>query len=793
MKLPIAVLKRFLLEDVSFSPEELADKLTNQGLTVERISYPKELFEERLFSAVLTEIQKANGIAHCTVKCGSEIYQVKVEEWGVPPLGSKVMINLSDRNRPSPVPWKEGKNDTLFPFLIVIDSEIPEGEPLFEILIGNDPILDLEITSNRGDCLSVAGLAREIGAGFGLEPTLPEVTLNEEDWEEKFTLENQDEELCPFYSGKLIRDVMIKPSPWWLIKELCLFGLRPINNVVDITNLVMMETGQPLHAFDAAKIRGKKVIVRRAFPGEKIWTLDGVERTLNPSHLVIADATSAIAIAGVIGGLDSEVTYHTSSIFLEAAIFAPYSVRKTSRQLGLRTEASARFERKVDPGMVLFASRRALHLMQRLAGGRINRQWLLTGSLPREKRVIACKKREIEEILGFETSQQEVVSILERLGFEVNSDKQGSFQVTVPSWRHDVTQEVDIAEEIGRIAGYHKIPATIPSFPFDPGNPYPHQKYEEKIRSFLVNRGLKEIISLSLINQQTAEAIGFKERLVTINNPITKEHSVLRPALLCSAIEVIKNNITLGNPDLGLFEIGKTFSHLDKGADQLFSENNAIFVALCGNSRPLLWNKEGEQDFFTLKGLIEEVLEISGVDNEDFELVPRFYPFLEEPFSCELKVKGRNLGWIGKLSGELVKKFDFWGKVFVCELSLQELFELAQSENEFKLREIPAFPAAYRDISLVTDIDISWQQIQRIIRTKVVSEGIPVEKIEIFDLFQGKPLPPGKKGISVRIVFRSSQKTLDEAEVEEWISGIKSELKQVKGVHLREEFVTFDH
>lgn len=792
MKLPIAVLKRFLSDDISFSPGELAEKLTNQGLIVEKISHPRELFEENLFSAVLADIKKDDGVVHCTIKCGAKTYQISVEDWGVPPLGSKVLINLSDTNRPSPMPWEGGKDSAVFPFLISIDPEIPEKEPLFETLVGNEPILDLEITSNRGDCLSMAGIAREIGAGFGLKIVLPEETLSEENWEEEFSLENHDEELCPFYSGKLIKDVKIKPSPWWLIKELCLFGLRPINNVVDITNLVMMETGQPLHAFDADKIRGKKVVVRKAYPEEKIWTLDGVERVLNPSNLVIADSTSAIAIAGVIGGLDSEVTPFTSSVFLEAAIFAPYSVRKTSRQLGLRTEASSRFERKVDPEMVLFASRRALHLIQKLAGGRINKKWLTAGNLPQKKGIITFRKKKIDEMLGFETPLQEVISILERLGFEIISTQEDSLQVKVPSWRHDVTQEVDLAEEVGRIAGYHKIPSTIPSFPFDPGNLHPNKKREEKIRSFLANRGLKEIVSLSLTNQQLAEVIGVEKGLVTISNPITKEHSVLRPTLLCSAIEVLKSNITMGNSDWGLFEMGKTFQLLEEETDQPFSETNKLFIALCGNSKPLLWSKEGKQDFFALKGLIEELFETNGISSDKLDLVPQVYPFLEEPFSCAVRAEGQNLGWMGKLNSELIKKLDFWGSIFVCEISLEKLFALSKPEEEFKLQEIPTFPAAYRDISLVTDIDISWQKIQRIIKAKITSEAIPVEKIEIFDLFQGKPLPPDKKGISVRIVFRSPQKTLDETEVEEWISKIKSELKQAKGVKLREELTTFD-
>jgi len=783
MRISYSILKKFL-PDLNLPREELITLLTEQGLTVEKSWKIKELFPFPLMVATLEKVKKGMLYSEGEVHFQGETWKVKVNNWGMPEEKTKIIVGV-EKGIPHFLPWEKGKEETI-DFLIPLPFSAEEGEDVTSLLLDNDDIvLDIEVTANRGDCLSCLGLAREVGAKLGLKWQIPPVDYEEADTPSDFSLENQAPDLCPYYTGKHLRQLSVRPSPWWALKELSFLGLRPINNVVDFTNLVMMEVGQPLHAFDASVIKGRKVIVRRAREGEKLITLDGIERELSSGMLVIADAERPIGIAGVMGGKESEITPFTSEVFLEAAIFDRVSVRKTAKALGLRTDASARFERGVDPEKVIYASSRVLHLLGK--DGEPASGWLITGNPFKEEKKVSFSPQEIEKILGCSIKKEEMIKILAGLGFEINSRPgEETIQATVPSWRSDICLPVDIAEEIGRIYGYDKIISRLPQFSFDPGNQDKKRIKEEKLRKHLVNKGLKEMVSFPLISPEVVELWGEKEEGIEIKNPLSREQSYLRPHLLLSALEVLKINITRGRNNWGLFEIGKVFQ---KGINTPFQEEERLFMALTGYLLPPLWQKGGEVDIFLLKGLVEELLEIAGFSQKEIRFREGGGFALEPSCSFRVEISEKEAGRGGLLSSSWVKELGFWGKIYVAELNLDWL--TVKEEKVFQLKEIVTFPSVVRDISLLVDETTKWGEIEEIVTQAISQEKMEVEKVELFDFFQGGNVPQGKKNFSFRITFRSLERTLNDEEVDKWVQKIKAHLKEKEGVLLREELVNF--
>ncbi|MDI3542808.1 MAG: phenylalanyl-tRNA synthetase beta chain [Candidatus Atribacteria bacterium] len=783
MRISYSILKKFL-PDLNLPGEELITLLTEQGLTVEKTWKAKELFPFPLMVATLNNVKKGMLYSEGEVHFRGKTEKIKVNNWGIPEVETKIIVGV-EKGILHFLPWEKGKEETI-DFLIPFPFSAEEGEDVTSLLLDDDDIvLDIEVTANRGDCLSCLGLAREVGAKLGLKWQIPQADYEETDASSDFSLENQAPDLCPYYTGKHLRRISIRPSPWWVLKELSFLGLRPINNVVDFTNLVMMEIGQPLHAFDASVIKGRKIIVRRAREGEKLITIDGVERELSSGMLVIADTERPIGIAGVMGGKESEITPFTSEVFLEAAIFDRVAVRKTAKALGLRTDASARFERGVDPEKVIYASSRVLHLLGK--DGEPASGWLITGNPSKEERKVSFVPEEVEKTLGYSIEKEEMIKILTGLGFEVNSIRgEETIQVTVPSWRSDIYLPVDIAEEIGRIYGYDKIIPRLPQFPFDPGNQDKKRIKEEKLRKHLVDKGLKEIVSFPLISPEVIDLWGEKEKGIEIKNPLSQEQSYLRPHLLLSALEVLKINITRGRNNWGLFEIGKVFR---RGINALFQEEERLFMALTGYLLPPLWQKSGEVDIFSLKGLVEELLEIAGFREEEICFQEGRGFALEPSCSFLVDISGKEVGRGGLLSPSWIKEWGFWGKIYIAEFNLDWL--TSREEKAFQLKEIVTFPSVIRDISLLVDEATRWGEIEGLVAQTISQEQMEVEKVELFDLFQGKNVPQGKKNFSFRITFRSPDRTLNDEEVDRWIQKIKAHLKVKEGVLLREELVNF--
>ncbi|MGQ9622289.1 MAG: phenylalanine--tRNA ligase subunit beta [Candidatus Caldatribacteriaceae bacterium] len=785
MRVSYAILKRFLPE-LSLSPEEVIEILRNQGFVVEESFSARDLFLLPLWVGTLEEARREGAFVLCTVKVRERLFRVAVSPWGVPQVGSKILLSIQN-GVPLffPVQGERGR-EVYHDFLVALPPFFEEGDEVYEALVGDDVVMDVEITANRGDCLSVLGLARELSAHCGIPLVVPEVRYTEKSGDHRFRLENRALHLCPYYTGRYISSVTVKSSSFWIMKELLLMGMRPINNVVDITNLVMLELGQPLHAFDASCIKDRTVLVREAQEGEKIVTLDREERTLRPGMLLIADISSPIAVAGIMGGAETEVTPRTRDVFLEAAIFDRVSIRRTAKALGVRTEASSRFERGVDPLGVLFSASRALTLLEREGQAEVVGDWLTSGRPPVKEREVTLYPSFISQRLSCDVPQEVSVHILRNLGFGVQEEG-GVLRIYVPSWRHDVSSAIDIVEEVGRVYGYDKIVASLPSFAFDPGNIPENERLERRIREHLVHRGLHEAVTLSFAGEKMLEALGIsREGCVPVENPLSKEQAVLRPSLCVSLLEVAHTNIRKERRGFGFFEIGRVFLRGGNGVP--FLERRRMGVVLLGSSEPVLW-QENRVGFFTLKGILEEIGELCGLG---FRLTRGGTPsFLEEDASFLVYPPSRKtqpLGWGGRVAQKVLQKLDIGEELYCLEIDLDLLTEEAQTPLCFEF-SLPSFPSVTRDISVVVDLLTPWDEVASLVLEEVKQRNMSLEHFRLFDVFSGSPLPPSKKGFAFRLVFRDPARTLDEREVEEWVQAIKGRLKETGRVMLREELV----
>lgn len=785
MRVSYQLLRRFL-PDLALRPEEVAAIFLNQGFVVETTFPARELFVGRLLAGTLVEARREGALSRCTVRVRSKTFEVLVHSWGAPEVGSKVLVGL-ENNVFLSLPVQGEREREVADFLVPLPSFLEEGDDVYEALVGDDTVFEVEVTANRGDCLSVLGLAREIAASCRIPLVLPEIRYPEKDIRHDFSLENEAVHLCPYYTGKYIPSLVVRPSPFWIVRDLLLGGMRPINNVVDITNLVMLEMGQPLHAFDASRIRGRVVRVREARENERLVTLDGEERALEKGMLVIADAFRPIAIAGIMGGQESEVGPSTREVFLEAALFDRVSVRRTARALGMRTEASARFERGVDPLCVLQAASRAVALLVEEGQAEVAAGWLVSGQPPYVEREVQVPVNFITQRLSSFISREEITGILEALGFRVTSEGE-VLSVRVPSWRSDVREAIDIVEEVGRVHGYGSIISSFPSFAFDPGNIPQKESLITRIREHLVHRGLYEVVTLSLVDEDEAEVLGVED-VARVLNPLSRDHVVLRPSLFPGLLRVVALNARRGRRSPGFFEVGRVF--LRRG-DQ-FVEEERLGVLLWSYVEPSLWRRTS-WDIFSLKGILEEIGEVARLSPQGFECRKETFPFLEEDraFAVYASKTGEVfIGFGGRVPTPFLREHDIDGEVYYLEISLDLLGEMSSSPffGEFSL---PSFPSVIRDIAVVVDHSTPWSFVASRVEEEAKRHGMALEEFVLFDVFSGNPLPPDKKGFAFRLVFRAPDRTLAEEEVAAWVQIIKESLKRTGRVVLREE-MTIPH
>jgi len=800
MKVPLKWLREFV--DVKLPPAEVADRLTMAGIEAKGI----QIVGGKWDNIVVGQIAAVNphpdadrlrlptvdiGTGQPTVVCGAPNLNIG-DKVAFASVGAELIDGHSGQTavlKPAKIRGVEssgmvcsekelGISDN-HTEILVLPADAPVGMPLADYL--GDAVLDLDVTPNRPDCLCVSGIAREIAALTGQEFHEPDLSYEESGSpiDRHIAVEIIDADLCPRYCASLITGVKIGQSPQWMQQRLLACGMRPISNVVDVTNYVMLELGQPLHAFDYELIRGRKIIVRRAVEAEMIVSLDGVERKLSGNMLVIADTERAVAIAGVMGSANSEVTEGTTSILLEAANFNPASIHYTGHHLSLPSEACMRFERGIRPELTMPALRRATQLIMQVGGGQAARG--VADAYPGKQKAepILISTERTRELLGVEFTADQITGTLTSLGFECQPGaSKTEIKATAPYWRSDISLEVDLIEEVARIIGYDKIPTTMLSQSIPPHGPALMLNLERKIRDSLVGFGFQEAITYSLtslemlrkLKPQTGKVAPMPARVA---NPMTAEQEYLRPTLRANLLAVLVSNRRHEESGIRLFELGKIYL---SRMNELPDEPEALCGLLSGSRNDLSWLGDGGPlDFFDAKAVLEGLFSKLGVS-------ANFKPGDDESFhpthQAVIVIDDKEIGVIGELHPKVTEAFDIAEAVYLFEITVTELLPLVDSHRLFQ--PIPRFPATVRDIALILDTNVSHQQAVDIIR------GFPLVKdIAIFDVYSGKQVPSGKKSLAYRITYQSPAHTLTDEEVNKVQEQILKKLSQQLGATLR--------
>jgi phenylalanyl-tRNA synthetase beta chain len=658
--------------------------------------------------------------------------------------------------------------------VLVLPANAPLGVPLADYL--GDAVLDLEVTPNRPDCLSVLGIAREAAALTGQDVRLPSSTYDEAgpEIDKHVSVEIADPDLCRRYCASLIEDVKIGPSPAWMQRRLTACGMRPINNIVDITNYVMLEYGQPLHAFDFRRIGGAKIVVRRARAGEKLTSLDGVDRELSPEMLVIADQAIPVAIAGVMGGADSEVTEVTTSVLLESANFSQVSIRRTSSGLKLRSEASMRFERGISPELTVPALRRATQLIIQIAGGTAAKGIADAYPGKREAKIIQLRTSSVRKLLGLELSQEQIINILTSLGFQCAQKDSAETAVTVPYWRMDVNQSADLAEEVARIMGYAAIPTTMLSSELPQQQVNTGLAFREQLRDLMVAAGFQEVITYSLTSQEKLAKAASGENAIRVANPLSTEFEYLRTSLRPGLLSTLAANQKYEEGGIRLFEIGRVF--LGRGND-LPDEREVLGGVISGPRGALSWlGEKGQSDFFDAKGTVESVLSRLGIE-ADYEASSE--EKLRPGRVARVVVGQAAVGIIGELHPKVAESFDLLPQpVALFELDIERLLSTMKEKRGY--HPLSRFPRSVRDIAVLVDVQVPAKKMQEIVRSVSL-----VSQVSLFDLYSGKQVPAGKKSVAFRIAYQSDARTLTEEELEAAENEILSRLAKDVGATRR--------
>jgi len=640
---------------------------------------------------------------------------------------------------------------------------------------GQDSVLDVEVPSNRPDCLSHVGVAREVAVIEQKQLRLPESrSIKTEGRSASLTsVEIADPDLCPRYAARLVRGVKIGPSPDWLAKRLETIGQRPINNVADITNYVLHELGQPLHAFDFEKLGGRRIIVRRAAPGEKLTTLDGVERTLTGDMLVIADAEKSVALAGIMGGEDSEISTRTTDVLIESAYFDPHSVRQTARQLGMDTEASRRFERGADIGGVLRAQQRCVELICEIAGGVASEDAIDVYPKPFQQRTVNLRPERVKELTSLSVEPKKINQILTGLGFEPLGDADGKTTYKVPTWRIDVEQQEDLVEEVARHTGYDNIASELPPA-HGSGEYHPGEMQQRSLRRALNAFGFDEAINFSFIQQENRFDLipwlaGREENQPQLANPIIEDAAWMRSTLLPGLLTSLRHNLNHGIRDVRLFEIGRIFSSL--GDQELPQERLSLaLIATGGALEESRAQAERELDFFDLKGALEAAVDWMNLSPLSFAQATVRH--LRAGQTAVIKLAdGTDIGSMGRLAEPVAASYKFRQPVYVLELDLSAL--LSGPVKPIQYSPLPRYPSVVRDLSLLVNRSVPLDEIFQAVNEQRVAD---CRSVKLVGTFEGGNIPSSKRSVTLRLEYRSDERTLRDEEVEERHSRLTSSL-----------------
>lgn len=806
MRVSFNWLKEFV--DIDIDPFELAERLTLAGIAVERVIELGKGIERVVTGRIedLAPHPNAGRLQVALVNVGTEKLQVvtaaaNIRQGDVVPValeGAKLASGLTIKRAklrgvesrgmmcsgqelgldPKTMPPEEAHG------IMILPPGTPLGKDAKEVLGLNDFVLEFDLTPNRGDCLCVYGVAREVAALLDkpLKPVTPAYPELPESIEGRVRVDIEAEDLCGRFVGRLVKNVRVGRSPLWMQQRLRSAGVRPISNIVDVTNYVMLELGQPMHAFDYDLLADGHIIVRRARPGEKIVTLDGAERSLLPDMLLITDPSGPVAVAGVMGGLNTEVTDKTVNVLLEAAYFNPVSIRKTSKALGLRSEASLRFEKGIDIGGCDRASARAAQLIAEIGAGDIVAGKVDNYPKPAAEKKIVLRPARVSYLLGVDIPRQEAAQILKRLHFGVQEAGEGLL-VSVPTHRPDVTIEVDLIEEIARLYGYGRVPGTLPYGATTCGLMSREQSLVSLIRRVLSSTGLNEVVTYSFTSTRIFDKFGLPQDsplrcALKIRNPLSEEHSIMRTLLLPGLLEVLARNYSRSRlKDGAVFEMGRVF--YPRGEGMLPEERPKLAAAAMGRT-PGGWSGSGrEMDFFYLKGVLENLLKALKCGPAAFAAAAGeagFHPGR----SAYIEVSGARIGVIGELHPDTAERFELPEKVAAWEVDLSLLLEA--SGRPLVYTPLPKFPAVERDIAVVVSEDVPAAEVEKCIWD---AGGELLRSVQLFDVYRGEQVPAGCKSLAFSLVFYAGNRTLTDEEAAAAVAAVERELARRHQARLR--------
>lgn len=792
MKVPVKWLKDYV--NIDISPDELGDALTLSGSKVEEVITSGDEIQNVVTGKIL-EIKPhpdAEKLVVCQVNVGTEEAVQIVTGANNMKEQDIVPVALHGSVLPNGLKIKKGKlrgivsngmmcseeelgiaSEEHVHGLMILPENTPIGKDIKEVLGLNNAVIDFEITSNRPDCLSVVGIARETAATLNTTYTTPETTFSvkcNEDIKDSLKVEVKDK-LCRRYMARGVKNIKIAESPSWMQERLIDAGVRPINNIVDITNFVMLELGQPMHAFDCRQITSGKIVVERAKDGDKFTTLDETERTLNEDVLCIKDGETTIGLAGIMGGLNSEVKEDTTAIIFESANFNGTNIRVSSQKLGLRTEASAKFEKDLDPNLVETAMDRACHLVEQLNAGEVMEGTIDIYEEKLEPHTLEISSKWINEFLGTSLSKEEMKGYLDRLDLftEVSED---ALNVNVPTFRCDVNIKEDVAEEIARIYGYNNIPTTLIRSVSERGGKSKKQHLEDEVIAALMGSGLNQSISYSFVSPKVFDKIKISEgselrNAIKIRNPLGEDYSIMRTTTIPSMMEALARNYSRNNEEARLFEIGKVYMSKEN-ENEVPEERNVLTIGLYG-----------DVDYLNLKGVVENIAEHLGVERLNFTRESENPTFHPGKTAC-ISIRKELLGVLGEVHPDVAENYGIEERCYIAELNMDVLFANANLNKVYKV--LPKFPAVTRDMALLLDDAILVQEIEDII---LKQGGKMVEKVKLFDVYKGKQIPEGKKSVAYSILYRLENKTLTDEEVNKVHDKIVRTLENRLGAQLR--------
>ncbi|MDQ7092097.1 phenylalanine--tRNA ligase subunit beta [Desulfosporosinus sp. PR] len=770
------------LVDVRQSAEELAETLTRGGIEVESVENLNKGFEKVVIGEIksLTKHPDADRLWVCGINAGQEEVTIVTGAQNLL-VGDRIPVAMIGATLPNDLSIRKSKlrgvasqgmlcsrEELLLDEtvglerseggILILPAGAPVGENFGKYLGREDSVLDLELYPNRPDCLAMVNVAREVASLTGKQPHLPKWVDAESELllpvAEDFQIILEEEDLCRRYAGLVVEDVHIAPSPEWMQRRLKAAGVRPISNIVDITNYCMLEMGQPLHAFDRDKIAGN-IHVRSAKAGEKVVTLDGAERALQADTLLIADDHKALAVAGVMGGLDSEVTEDTKRLLVESAHFAGVSIRRTSRRLGLRSEASNRYEKGVNPYGCVAALGRVCDLLLELGAGRPVAFLDELKTLP-PRRQIKLSVQHTADVLGVELKDSEIRRVLDDLNF-VYQEEEGIFDVEIPTYRADLEIEEDLMEEVARLTGYDRIPTTLPQGDQTQGSRTAEQEFRRRLRKVLVQSGMDEVMTYTFTGAARDAKWGSVEHSIPLLNPLREELSVMRTSLVPGLLEVASKNLARRNTEVSIFEVGTTYWGEEKPLRQLPREVLRVAGVAVGKSGRHWLKPAVNYDFYYVKGILEEIAREFGL-KLDYRL-PDNRPLLHPGRSADVYLRNECIGFLGEMHPAEEKEWAL-ERAVLFELDVAGMF--THKRPVVRAQSIPRFPAINRDLAVVVPLETSAEAVMAKIRKL---GGELLQKVEIFDVYTGKSIPEGRKSLAFSLKYQSLERTLTDEEV----------------------------